>query len=84
MYLRCPEKFCRDLHFIPIHTPRRSKEVFAMAEEGGEHLLWDQLHCDPTCRQCSGKAEEPQMLVLFLSLFFFTCSEQREEKGLPS
>jgi len=38
-----PEKFCPDLHFIPTHTSCTSKEVFATAEEGGEHLHWDQL-----------------------------------------
>lgn len=45
----------------------------------GSALLWS----GPTCRQCSGIAEEFQKLVPLLSLFSFPCSEQEEEKGLP-
>lgn len=76
-----------DLYFIPTHTLHSSKEAFAVAEGGEEHLLWDQLHCGPTRRQYFGIliAEESQMLLSLSSLlFFFARSEQREEKVLPS
>lgn len=78
------EKCCPDFHFIPHHAPQSSKEVFAVAEKGGEHLLWEQLYCGSSCRKWSEIVEESQNLTLLLSLFFFSYSEQNKEKGLPS